>query len=80
MIRAKQREEKQKNAARNREESDRAKGERRSDRKVSGVSFATTLGEESAGTKRRGRKKSPDVYELIPRNRWKTVIPASYGE
>lgn len=66
VIRAKQREEKQKNAARNREESDRAKGERRSDRKVSGVSFATTLGEESAGTKRRGRKKSPDVYELIP--------------
>lgn len=66
VIRAKQREEKQKKAKAE-EESAGTKGERRSDRKVSGVSFATTLGgEKMTGAKTRGRRKSPDVYELLP--------------
>jgi S-DNA-T family DNA segregation ATPase FtsK/SpoIIIE len=67
VIRAKEREERQK-TARLRQENNKKQGSRRSDNKVSGVSFATTLGEEetTGKGKRRGRKKSPDVYELIP--------------
>lgn len=66
VIRAKEREERQK-TARLQQENNKKQGNRRSDHKVSGVSFATTLGEEPAGKgKRRGRRKSPDVYELIP--------------
>ncbi len=38
---------------------------RRADRKVSGVSFATTLADGTSGPKR-GRRKSPDVQELTP--------------
>ena len=42
----------------------------RKDRKVSGVSFATTLEPEKAPeekkTGRRGRRKNPDMHELIP--------------
>ena len=67
VIRAKEREERQKTAGL-RQEDHKKQGNRRSDHKVSGVSFATTLGEEEpAGKgKRKGRRKSPDVYELIP--------------
>ena len=66
VIRAKEREERHK-TARLQQENNKKQGNRRSDHKVSGVSFATTLGEEPAGKgKRRGRRKSPDVYELIP--------------
>ena len=67
VIRAKEREERQK-TARLRQENNKKQGSRRSDNKVSGVSVATTLGEEetTGKGKRRGRKKSPDVYELIP--------------
>ncbi len=66
-IRAKKREEKQR-TEKIRKESDDGKGERRTDHKVSGVSFATTLGgDETSGRKGRNRKKkSPDVYELMP--------------
>lgn len=40
---------------------------RRADKKVSGVSFATTLEPEEITKKSRGKKKkSPDVYELRP--------------
>ena len=38
----------------------------RRNRKVSGVSFATTLGEDS--NKKRSGRKSPDIYELKPEN------------
>ena len=38
----------------------------RKNRKVSGVSFATTLGEEKK--KKRSGRKSPDIYELKPEN------------
>ena len=44
-------------------------GRRRTDHKVSGVSFATTLGgEEPAADRKRsaGKRKSPDIYELMP--------------
>ena len=75
VIRAKQREEKQKKAKAE-EESAGTKGERRSDRKVSGVSFATTLGgEKMTGAKTRGRRKSPDVYELLPEEPAENSVP-----
>ena len=66
-IRAKEREERQR-TEKIREENDSDAGQRRTDHKVSGVSFATTLGDdETPGCKGRGRKKkSPDVYELMP--------------
>ena len=66
-IRAKEREERQR-TEKIRKENDSDAGERRTDHKVSGVSFATTLGDdETPGCKGRGRKKkSPDVYELMP--------------
>lgn len=66
-IRAKERKERQR-TEKIRKENDSDTGERRTDHKVSGVSFATTLGgDETSGRKGRGRKKkSPDVYELMP--------------
>ena len=78
VIRAKEREERQK-SARLRQENDKKHAGRRSDHKVSGVSFATTLGEEAtAGNgKRTGRRKSPDVYELIPEEMPENDIPQS---
>ena len=78
VIRAKEREERQK-SARLRQENDKKHAGRRSDHKVSGVSFATTLGEEAtAGNgKRTGRRKSPDVYELIPEEMPENEIPQS---
>lgn len=78
VIRAKEREERQK-SARLRQENDKKQAGRRSDHKVSGVSFATTLGEEAtAGNgKRTGRRKSPDVYELIPEEMPENDIPQS---
>ena len=78
VIRAKEREERQK-SARLRQENDKKQAGRRSDHKVSGVSFATTLGEEAtAGNgKRTGRRKSPDVYELIPEEMPENEIPQS---
>lgn len=41
---------------------------RRSDRRVSGVSFATTLGEDDMppSSGRRRKRKSPEIYELKP--------------
>lgn len=66
VIRAKEREERQR-TAKLREENKKKSGERRSDHKVSGVSFATTLGEDETGGKRKkGRRKSPEIYELTP--------------
>ena len=66
VIRARQAEERRREAE---EQTDDPK-ERRMDRKVSGISFATTLEpEEGSGTKekkRRGRRKNPDIYELTP--------------
>lgn len=64
VIRAQKREEnRQKNAAARAERAE--KKEKRKDRKVSGVSFATTLGVESpAGNGK--KRKSPDIYELRP--------------
>lgn len=78
VIRAKEREERQK-SARLRQENDKKQAGRRSNHKVSGVSFATTLGEEAtAGNgKRTGRRKSPDVYELIPEEMPENDIPQS---
>ena len=78
VIRAKEREERQK-SARLRQENDKKQAGRRSDHKVSGVSFATTLGEEAAAGngKRTGRRKSPDVYELIPEEMPENEIPQS---
>lgn len=64
VIRAKEKEERQRTARQSR---DNNAGERRSDRKVSGVSFATTLNEEKTEEKKKkGRRKSPNVYELTP--------------
>lgn len=66
VIRAREREERQK-TAKIRQEDNKKQGDRRTDHKVSGVSFATTLGgEETGGKRKRGRRKSPDVYELRP--------------
>ncbi len=74
VIRAQKREEERQKASASRA----TEGEqpaKRKDRKVSGVSFATTLTENTSGDtemggsagKKRGRKrKSPDVYELTP--------------
>lgn len=66
-VRAKKREEKQR-TQKIRKETDSDSGNRRTDHKVSGVSFATTLeDDEKQGRKGRERKKkSPDVYELVP--------------
>ena len=73
VIRARQAEERREAEARRREEesmsseNSRTKSSgRRSERKVSGVSFATTLEPEngSGEKKRRGRRKNPDLQEL----------------
>ena len=68
VIRARQAEERRREAKEQKEHGDSK--ERRTDRKVSGVSFATTLEPEGAtepeGKKRRGRRKSPDIFELTP--------------
>ena len=55
-----QKEEKQK------KERNSGEADKRRDNKVTGVSFATTLMPEGEEKKRRGRKKSPDVHEIIP--------------
>ncbi len=70
VIRAKRRETQARQASEAKEKD--SAGTRREDRKVSGVSFATTLSadpqsEPETGKKRRGRKrKSPDVHEITP--------------
>ena len=73
VIRARQAEERREAEARRREEENGSAANgpakssgRRSDRKVSGVSFATTLEPEkgSGEKKRRGRRKNPDLQEL----------------
>ncbi|HJA13445.1 MAG TPA: DNA translocase FtsK [Candidatus Mediterraneibacter merdipullorum] len=67
VLRAKKREEEQRTAALDRRERAEGKKTMRRDHKVSGVSFATTLEpEQSASGKRKKRRKSPDMYELIP--------------
>lgn len=67
VLRARQKEEERERAAAEME-SGRGRNVQRKDRKVSGVSFATTLEPEGAGEKRtRGRKrKSPELYEITP--------------
>ena len=60
-IRAKQKEEEKQQKEKN-----SGQAEKRKDNKVSGVSFATTLVSENGEKKRRGRKKSPEMHELIP--------------
>ena len=75
-IRAKEKEERQR-TAKPRAKSERKREDRRSDHKVSGVSFATTLGgeDDTPDTKKRGKRKSPDVYELIPEDFADDEIP-----
>lgn len=67
VIRSRQKEEERRRTA---EEAGRGKNTQRRDRKVSGVSFATTLAapEEGSGkTTEKGRKrKSPEIYEITP--------------
>lgn len=69
VIRAKEREEqrKERKAAAAEKNAD-AKSGRRADKKVSGVSFATTLTQEDSGNAggRRRKRKSPEVQELSP--------------
>lgn len=57
---------KQKAEEKQRKEKSSVQTEKRKDNKVSGVSFATTLIPEGGEKKRRGRKKSPEMHELIP--------------
>ena len=75
-VRAKEKEERQR-TAKPRAKSERKREDRRSDHKVSGVSFATTLGgeDDTPDTKKRGKRKSPDVYELIPEDFADDEIP-----
>lgn len=67
VIRARQKEEERQRTA---AEAGRGKNTQRRDRKVSGVSFATTLAapEESSGktTAKRRKRKSPEIYEITP--------------
>lgn len=65
VIRARQKAEERERAA---AEAGRGRGGQRRDRKVSGVSFATTLTpEETSGKTAKGRKrKSPEIYEITP--------------
>ena len=84
-IRAKEREERQKEEKQRTERTRKGKGEdpgeRRMDHKVSGVSFATTLGDEEDTAGRRGRRKrSPDVYELTPEEDGQDENPQSVTE
>lgn len=68
VIRARQAEERRREAEEQKEGG--VSKTRRTDRKVSGVSFATTLepesGSERKEKRRRGRRKNPDIYELTP--------------
>lgn len=67
VIRARQREEARERAVQEEAGSGRG-GQKRKDRKVSGVSFATTLMPEEPDAKktRRGRKRSPEIFEITP--------------
>ena len=65
VIRAKKKEEKRQKAAAVSMEGDSVRKPQRKDHKVSGVSFATTVGPETGG-KKKGRRKSPDICELRP--------------
>lgn len=67
VLRARKREEKKQQSGDRKQDSPSA-GERRADRKVSGVSFATTLTpDDSDSVRGKGRrKKSPEVKELTP--------------
>lgn len=67
VLRARQKEEERERAAAEMKNGNERNVKRR-DRKVSGVSFATTLEPEAAGEKKaRGRKrKSPEIYEITP--------------
>lgn len=67
VIRARRREEARERAGQEESGSGR-EAQKRKDRKVSGVSFATTLtpGETEAKKTRRGRKRSPEICEITP--------------
>ena len=67
VIRARRREEERERAVRE-EAAPGGGGQKRKDRKVSGVSFATTLTPEEPEAKkvRRGKKRSPEIYEITP--------------
>lgn len=68
VLRARKREEAREEKAAMQSEHERKRGGQKEDRKVSGVSFATTLEPEGTdGKKRRGKKtKSPEIYEITP--------------
>lgn len=63
VIRAKKKEEQKAARTASAARAGQESGTRRSDRKVSGVSFATSL---TPGSGKRGGKKSPELYELTP--------------
>ena len=67
VIRARQREDARERSVQEEAGSGR-EDQKRKDRKVSGVSFATTLTPEETEAKktRRGRKRSPEIYEITP--------------
>ncbi len=65
VIRAQKKEEERKKSAAAPLENTVGRKTQRKDRKVSGVSFATTVGPEKENEKK-GKRKSPDVYELLP--------------
>ena len=69
VVRARQREEARERAAEKAEQG--TAGGKRKDRKVSGVSFATTLAPEQPEPQetkkvRRGKRRSPEIYEITP--------------
>lgn len=67
VIRARRREEARERAMAEKLSESSKKPARAQDRKVSGVSFDTTLLSEEDGKKKKGRKrKSPEMHELIP--------------
>ena len=69
VIRAKKKEEqKAARAAAAEKNAGEAAGTKRRDRKVSGVSFATSLSPESESGGKKGKKKSPELYELTAEN------------
>ena len=65
VIRAQKKEEERKRAAASIADKDSGKKTKRKDRKVSGVSFATTVGPDQ-GAGKKGKRRSPDIYELTP--------------
>lgn len=81
-IREKQREEeRERKDEASKKERGSGESEKRRDNKVSGVSFATTLMPEGREKKRKGRKKSPEVQELIPdTEETETYTDNSFGE